>query len=512
MNILQTTVTTISYNKNAKDMAFMLKKMIDRNPLIFQMILTEYKGISFTDKRGYFNILKEGSIEKTLTQKIISVLEQEYQKDAKDNIDREIELAVLKYAIIERTNSFDLYTITKLPENMIYYYMAYLKYKKDLNEHELLATLLNQTKEKQDALFNELHKKQGINLYNLLLQEQVFLLLGLVQGVKPLDIFLANNIKDVTELVYSVFTKKVLEMTQEKKEQVELTKITYQEYDMLCREYLIRIDPSLKWIKLYLSAQEEGNIIYTEEKNAKWTTYKRDGKNFITAPLRGNIEDVVSTIHEFSHYMSIENMTDNEAIPCTLIEFPSLFFEENVYEFLEEKGISPKEIETLRKQRETWTEENSFAVLPYLNYLKEFITEGPITKAKIKAYLDRISLSLEESTEMIGQVSPSDHLTEDENENSNELINAECLIRNNFLIRRNDVLLEYPYVIGTYLASIANELSKSDPLIIPDILNYTESLAQTSPKTILERLDISLKPKDDKSTGTKKVYQKNKKD
>ena len=37
----------------------MLKKMIDRNPLIFQMILTEYKGISFTDKRGYFNILKE---------------------------------------------------------------------------------------------------------------------------------------------------------------------------------------------------------------------------------------------------------------------------------------------------------------------------------------------------------------------------------------------------------------------------------------------------------------------
>ena len=120
MNILQTTVTTISYNKNAKDMAFMLKKMIDRNPLIFQMILTEYKGISFTDKRGYFNILKEGSIEKTLTQKIISVLEQEYQKDAKDNINREIELAVLKYAIIERTNSFDLYTITKLPENMIY--------------------------------------------------------------------------------------------------------------------------------------------------------------------------------------------------------------------------------------------------------------------------------------------------------------------------------------------------------------------------------------------------------
>ena len=134
------------------------------------MILTEYKGISFTDKRGYFNIIKDGSIETTLTKKIISVLDQEYQKDAKNNNDQQIELAVLKYALVERTNSFDLYTISKLPENMIYYYMAYLKYKRDLNEHELYINVLTQTKEKQNALFNELHQRQGITIYNLLLQ------------------------------------------------------------------------------------------------------------------------------------------------------------------------------------------------------------------------------------------------------------------------------------------------------------------------------------------------------
>ena len=187
--------------------------------------------------------------------------------------------------------------------------------------------------------------------------------------------------------------------------------------------------------------------------------------------------------------------------------------EENVYSFLQEKGISPIEIETLRKQRERWTEENSFAVLPYLNYLKEFITEGPITKAKIKAYLDRINFSLEESIDIMKQVGtnvPDTVLKEDKD--LKELINTECLIRNSFLIRRNDVLLEYPYVIGTYLASIANELATTDPLIIPDILNYTENLSEISPKVILERLSIPLKQQDDKSSETKNMYQKKKKD
>ena len=117
MSTLQTKITKIDYDKNTKEIALKLKELIENNPLIFQIILTEYKGISFTDKRGYFNIIKEGNVEKTLTKKIITILEQEYQKDAKDNIDREIELAVLKYAIIERTNSFDLYTITKLHSN-----------------------------------------------------------------------------------------------------------------------------------------------------------------------------------------------------------------------------------------------------------------------------------------------------------------------------------------------------------------------------------------------------------
>lgn len=512
MSTLQTKITKIDYDKNTKEIAQKIKDLIEKNPLIFKMILTEYKGISFTDKRGYFNIIKDGSVEETLTKKIISVLDQEYQKDAKDNTVLQIELAILKYALIERTNSFDSYSIERLPENMIYYYMAYLKYKRDLNEHELFITILDQTKERQDTLFNELHQRRGITLYNLLLQEQVFLLLGIVQGIKPLDIFLANNIKDVTALVYSVFTKKILEMAQEENKPVELTKITYQEYDLLCREYLIRIDPSLKWLKTYLSAKEEGNIIYTEAKAAKWETFRKEGKNYINAPLRGNIEDVVSTIHEFSHYISVKNLREDETIPCTLIEFPSLFFEENIYEFLLEKGISLEEIKTLRRQRETWTEENSFAVLPYLNYLKEFIAEGPITKDKIRAYLDRINLSLEESTSIMEQVGTHITTNLEENGDSTELINTECLIRNSFLIRRNDVLLEYPYVIGTHLASIANELVKTDPLIIPDILNYTENLTQISPKVILERLNIKLKSEVEPINEKIPEYQKKKKD
>ena len=55
----------------SKEKAQKLKELIEKNPLIFQMILTEYKGISFTDKRGYLNIEQEGTIEETLIKKII---------------------------------------------------------------------------------------------------------------------------------------------------------------------------------------------------------------------------------------------------------------------------------------------------------------------------------------------------------------------------------------------------------------------------------------------------------
>ena len=52
MSTIQTKITNIDYDKNTKEKAQKLKELIEKNPLIFQMILTEYKGISFTNKRS----------------------------------------------------------------------------------------------------------------------------------------------------------------------------------------------------------------------------------------------------------------------------------------------------------------------------------------------------------------------------------------------------------------------------------------------------------------------------
>ena len=168
MSVLQTKVTTIDYDKKTRKIALMLKEQIDQNPLIFKMILSGYKGISFGNKEGYFNILNEGNVNTTLESRIISILEKEYQKDAKSNTQEEIELAVLKYALIERTNSFNLYNIERLPENMIYYYIAYLKYKSDFDKKSLISFVLSPKTEVKESLFNALHQRYGITLYNLL--------------------------------------------------------------------------------------------------------------------------------------------------------------------------------------------------------------------------------------------------------------------------------------------------------------------------------------------------------
>lgn len=507
MSTLQTTITTIEYDKKTKKEAFQLKELIEQSPLIFQMILSEYKGISFTEKEGYFNIVKEGNITKTLTTKIISILEKEYQKDSPQNTDSEIELAILKYALIERTDSFELYTIEKLPENMIYYYMAYLRYKKDNDEKSLIKFILHPTKEEKEVLFNCLHQKHGLTLYNVLLQEQLLLLLGKNKKLPPLDSFLVNNISDITTLIQDVFTKKLIESIQSKSINEPLEKISFEEYDRLCKEYLIKIDPSLKWLKIYLEAQEKERIKYLKDGEGKWLSCNKDGINIITAPLTGTIEDVVSTIHEFAHYVSLENIEAGENIPRTLAEFPSLFFEEHIYSFLLEKGYSESQIITLRNQRERWTEEHSMAVLPYLNYLKEFILEGPLTENKIKEYLKRVQLSIESSYETIEQGSMPERAASFLEGITPEMIFNECLIRNSFLIRKSDVLLEYPYVIGSYLTEQAILEAKIDQTVIYDMLGYTEELSKIAPQEIFARFNIPLS----KTSETNKVYQ-NKKD
>ena len=503
MSVLQTKVTTIDYDKKTRKIALMLKEQIDQNPLIFKMILSGYKGISFGNKEGYFNILNEGNVNTTLESRIISILEKEYQKDAKSNTQEEIELAVLKYALIERTNSFNLYNIERLPENMIYYYIAYLKYKSDFDKKSLISFVLSPKTEVKESLFNALHQRYGITLYNLLLQEQLYLLLGKIPGVKPLDIFLVNNINTLTTLIQDAFTKRLIESLPEKSTE-QLVSITFEEYDNLCREYLAQIDPSLKWLEIYLNAQRNGNIKYLKDSEGKWETLQKDGVNILTAPLTGTIEDVVSTIHEISHYITLENIQEDDVIPCTLAEFPSLFFEENIYSFLLEKGYSETQIRTLRKQRENWTEENNFAVLPFLNYLKEFIIEGPITRDKIKEYLNRIYLSISNTKDTESAISKQQREILENNLES--LVNNECLSRNIFLIKKNDALLEYRYVIGSYLAEAANKLSETDQCVISDVINYTEHLGNVPPKKIFERLNICLSKSDE--PPNKKMYQK----
>lgn len=510
MRKLQIQNITIEYDEKTKKEALKLKKQIEESPLIFNMILNGYKGISFCDKEGYFNVAREGNIEATLTSQILFVLEREYQKDSAHNSDTDIELAILKYALIEYTDSFELYPIEKLPDNMIHYYMAYLKYKKDHNEEQLISFVLSPQKEAKENLFNELHRKHGIALYNFILQEQLQFLLGQKYELPALDVFLVHNINEITALIQDVFTRKLIESGQTKDTKVSLENITFAQYDRLCKEYLIKIDPSLKWLKIYLASQENGNIKYLKDGVGKWESLNKDGINIINAPLTGTIEDVVSTIHEFSHYIVLENLQEGESIPRTLAEFPSLFFEENIYAFLLEKGYSKEQILTLKNQRKNWTEENSMAVLPYLNYLKEYILEGPLTEEKLKQYLSRVCFYIENSYETIQQLpSFSESASLLLESDMQALIDNECLVRNTFLIRKNDVLLEYPYVIGSYLAEVANELSTTDDMVIPDILNYTEQLGSISPRIIFDRFNISLL---NRAEQIQKQYTKNKKD
>ncbi|MDD5888302.1 MAG: hypothetical protein PUC82_02305 [bacterium] len=464
MSILKANGIIIDYDKKNKAQALELKKIIEQNPQFFTYLLSNYKGISFTNKKSYLNI----PLDMDLSTSVISTIDSFFLQTTPKKTQEELSNWLLAYTIIEKTNHPSNYNIAKLPPNFSYYYIAYLRYQVDHSKEKLLSFIFNPTIAEENALFNWLCKRSGLSLYNNLLQKEI---LTLSNSKKPLDLFLVNNIEKITKIISDNFSAEEQEECHQNLPLQNLTKLKKEQCDELCMEYLATIDPTLKWLEIYITAQENGHIKYTSN-NRKWETISNHDDISIVAPLSGTIEDFISMIHEFSHYISLINLNIGESIPLTLIEFPALFFEKTAYDFLLSKNYPQDEIALLQEQRDSWTQENYLSVLPYLNYLSGYLkNDFKLNEYEVKNWHE-----------------VQDDYIEDQDE---------CLNRNSFLITKHDAITkQYPYVIGSYLAQTALRKQNAAPDTLKDIIYYTENLSKTSPEEIFTYLSILSFPKE----------------
>lgn len=127
----------------------------------------------------------------TLCAPLKEFFENEYQRIAATDLERE--LFLLQAAISEKINNKVTTVNMDSSEYYLYCLIAYLQGKKSNDFSILNSFILDPNPDIEEDLLHTLHRERGIELYSKLLKRATDYLTSSINGMKPLDPFLAKN-------------------------------------------------------------------------------------------------------------------------------------------------------------------------------------------------------------------------------------------------------------------------------------------------------------------------------
>lgn len=474
MKTLNTNYIVIEYDQDKEDEAKRLKEILDKNEMFFSEFLNAYPIIRISNSNEPLTdkeTLEVESIDEL--KELLVILIPYYINKLNVKGDDQSLITFLKILLANKYKAFENYNINITEEQLpMYIESIYSLVSIDYYEtpEEVVDSLFNMNKDEKKKLFEYLNQKYRNNLLNELLQDQVRYLTE-VSEYKQQDNFEIDNIDELLKQT----TQEMLSINLNDQENVKMPSLTEKELDNLIVEFLIKIDPSLKWLKEYEEMKKNNQI----KPGEAWNCANED-QWVINTKLTHTIEDFRCFIHEFIHYITVKNQKE-EVLPIVTKEFPSIYFETLAIKFLEEKGYSKDVINYMLNERNEWTEENVYNLYLMLGLLSNYLTNDEITlENEVERRLkitDELKRKIPEDLSFFYDISL-------------QSINYSFDIANGyFLLYPESIYEEYPYITGTYLADRAVEVTEKDPLFIYDMLSITDNLETTNPKDIIDLIN-----------------------
>ena len=471
MKTLNTNYIVIEYDQDKEDEAKRLKEILDKNEMFFSEFLNAYPIIRISNSNEPLTdkeTLEVESIDEL--KELLVILIPYYINKLNVKGDDQSLITFLKILLANKYKAFENYNINITEEQLpMYIESIYSLVSIDYYEtpEEVVDSLFNMNKDEKKKLFEYLNQKYRNNLLNELLQDQVRYLTE-VSEYKQQDNFEIDNIDELLKQT----TQEMLSINLNDQENVKMPSLTEKELDNLIVEFLIKIDPSLKWLKEYEEMKKNNQI----KPGEAWNCANED-QWVINTKLTHTIEDFRCFIHEFIHYITVKNQKE-EVLPIATKEFPSIYFETLAIKFLEEKGYSKDVINYMLNERNEWTEENVYNLYLMLGLLSNYLTNEEITlENEVERRLqipDELKRKIPEDLSFFYDISL-------------QSINYSFDIANGyFLLYPESIYEEYPYITGTYLADRAVEVTEKDPMFIYDMLSITDNLETTNPKDIID--------------------------
>ena len=476
--ILKTSIIPIEYDEKTKASAFELKDILEQNPLFFKTVLKKYQQISYLKKQHSFYLQ---------TNNTINILEKMYNGNInncnkKDWLDKEAGRALLLYTINRKIKG--QYDFSEFEEDTINQFLVY-GYIHETKAYEKIDSYLeNMTKNQQQEIEEWLYNKYSFELLNYLIKVQY------QKIVQRLLLGKEENIEEtLNTMIRITATKEFLREGQEKECNLSLSS---KEIDQLCEEFLIKIEPSLNWYKIFCMAKQAG--VFIEDSNDKkiieneigideWTCFQHtDGNWYIYSPSTGTILDSIYKIHEFIHYLINTTPPILEENIYILKELPSLFFEELMRMFLIEKGYPKEEIEKDKFNRELGISKMSSALLDILFYIEQ-ISHGE------KITLEQELMRQKEIKKIYEELEPDKKISLNflkENVLKTTKNSIEELIEDPLFVEET-----YPYIIGYQYSEILLERAKQDKSIITNMINMIPGIKTLTTNEVINRLGLT---------------------
>ena len=368
----------------------------------------------------------------------------------------------------------------------------------------------NKKFKKKEEMEEYLKEKDRYNLLNYLITKLIYNLDYFYQDSFVIDYFPLFvdiiNIENMKDQINASLSD------------IEFSYVCDEDIEKMIYELLTKFDKSSKWYQLYCEIKNRGRIIcYDKLSQEEQLVLKKkfkitksndincctelENRIYIILDNSNTIKFVFNLIHEFSHYINF--IYGNYKNPLGFkYEYSSIFYEKLTLDYFSEKGLKKDEIDYLNAMRNCDENKTIDYIFPIINYMEKYLKEMEITEEiEIGYYKNIIENYNERDREYFKNNMP---LMLDAKVVST--LNCDKTI-NKLLLNFDDFYNLYPYITGTYLASIALSIAREDDRFLDEMKYITENISKLDASYIFNSLGLDI----DRMNKNAKRYNKTKK-
>ena len=397
-------------------------------------------------------------------------------------------LPALYIQLLIKKESIDGETLIQLNDNItddMLWFMVACKFFDCKTQFDELSNFLKYRNDKE-LIFEWLKQTQRFNTYNYLLEIAL-------NYLKEYDFYFFDNLDEI----FSKMNEKNFDyVISSKNSNYKLQKLSLEDLENIFFCFLDKIKAPKEWKEIYIDLKNNNRIIFEESKDGKDNSkcfIDDDGIKKIKVTTDGTVNDFISFVHEFIHYVSLQK----DMPPFSLLEFPSIYYERVAAIYLIDIGFDENIIRSVIENRNKNNFGKYYDLFGILLDMCRYNKKGNIIREDKVELLKKATEATNECVENLINIfleagNPIDELQSliIKDCDFGKKVDNECDYYTKEFIKNGLLVLDgYQYLTDSYLADSVLE-KEDDDTILDKMVFITENLSDFNIETISKYLGI----------------------